>query len=312
MEYVTLGRTGLRVSVAGLGCGGHSRLGLGTGHDHHHARGIVDAALDLGINFIDTARAYGTERVVGEAIRGRRDAVVLSTKASPGFADELLTAEGLRDSLETSLRRLGTDYVDVFHLHGVLAAQYPHCREHLVPELRRQQQAGRIRFLGITERFATDTAHDMLTHVLPDDCFDVVMTGHNLLNPSARRSVFPLTLQHDVGTLIMFAVRRALSAPASTREAVESLIERGVVDAAQVDRRDPLGFVTAHPGITSLTEAAYRFCRHEPGAHVVLTGTGSIDHLRTNVAAILAPPLPVDIAARLERLFGTVDCVSGN
>jgi aryl-alcohol dehydrogenase-like predicted oxidoreductase len=312
MEYVTLGRTGLRVSVAGLGCGGHSRLGLGTGHDHDHARRIVDAALDLGINFIDTARAYGTERVVGDAVRGRRDRVLLSTKASPGFGDQLLTADGLRDSLEASLARLNTDCVDVFHLHGVMPAQYPHCKEHLVPELLRQQQAGKIRFLGITERFVADTRHEMLARVLPDDCFDVVMVGHNLLNPSARRSVFPVTGKNRVGTLVMFAVRRALSDTGNAREVVEALIAAGAVDAARVDGEDPLAFVTAHPEVGSLIQAAYRFCRHEAGADVVLTGTGSVDHLRSNVAAILAPPLPPVIAARLEALFGNVDSVSGN
>jgi aryl-alcohol dehydrogenase-like predicted oxidoreductase len=307
-----LGRTGLKVSVAGLGCGGHSRLGLGTGHDHAHARRIVDAAIDLGINFIDTARAYGTERVVGDAIRGRRDQLVLSTKASPGFGGELLTVAGLRDSLDQSLARLGTDYIDVFHLHGVLPEQYPYCKDHLVPELSRQQQAGKIRFLGITERFVTDTRHEMLARVLPDDCFDVVMVGHNLLNPSARRSVFPMTLQNAVGTLIMFAVRRALADAAAAREVVAQLISTGAVDAAGVNPDDPLDFLTAHPDVASLTEAAYRFCRHEPGAQVVLTGTGSIEHLRSNVAAILAPPLPMAAATRLAEMFGRVDSTSGN
>jgi aryl-alcohol dehydrogenase-like predicted oxidoreductase len=312
MEFTTLGRTGLSVSVAGLGCGGHSRLGLGTGHDHRHARRVVDAAIDLGINFIDTARAYGTERVVGEAIQGRRDGLVLSTKASPGFGEELLTAAGLRESLEASLVRLGTDYVDVFHLHGVVPEQYAYCMAELVPELLRQQQAGKIRFLGITERFAADTRHDLFARALPDDRFDVIMVGHNLLNPSARHSVFPLTRSHGVGTLIMFAVRRALSSTAAAREVVDELIAAGAVDAALVDRADPLGFIDAHPDVRSLVEAAYRFCRHEPGAHVILTGTGSIEHLNANVAAILAPPLPAELTERLAEIFGRVDSVSGN
>jgi len=79
-----------------------------------------------------------------------------------------------------------------------------------------------------------------------------------------------------------------------------------------VDARDPLGFVTAHPGVKSLTEAAYRFCRHEPGAHVILTGTGSVEHLRENVESILAPKLPSEITARLAEIFGGVDSVSGD
>jgi aryl-alcohol dehydrogenase-like predicted oxidoreductase len=312
MQFTTLGRTGLEVSVAGLGCGGHSRLGLGTGHDRDHACRIVNAALDLGINFIDTAAAYGTERAVGIALRGKRDQVVISTKASPGWGDELLSAAALRESLEASLRRLETDYVDVFHLHGVTPGQYAWCLAELLPELQRLRDAGKIRYMGITERFVSDTRHDLLQRALPDDHFDVVMVGFNLLNPSARRSVFPLTLANRVGTLIMFAVRRALSSEAGIREVVDQLLEAGELAPGQVDAAAPLGFVAQHPEVASLIQAAYRFCRHEPGADVILTGTGSVEHLRDNVASILAPPLPPEVTARLAELFGHVESVSGN
>ena len=82
MEYVTLGRTGLRVSIAGLGCGGFSRLGLGTGKSSAEAVALVRQALDMGVNLLDTAAAYGTEAVVGEAIKHvRREDVVIATKA---------------------------------------------------------------------------------------------------------------------------------------------------------------------------------------------------------------------------------------
>ncbi len=312
MQTVRLGRTGLDVTVAGLGCGGHSRLGMANGHDEAHASRIVDAAVGLGINFIDTARAYGTEAAVGKALRGRRDRVVLSTKALPVGASGPLDAAALRASLDASLERLGTDYVDIFHLHGVLADQYAHCVDVLLPELVRAREAGKIRHIGITERFGNDTNHTMLARALPEDHFDVIMVGHNLINPSARRSVFPMTIANDVGTLIMFAVRRALTSHATARAVVAQLIEAGAIDARRVDRDDPLGFLTADPSVKSLVEAAYRFCRHERGAHVILTGTGSVEHLRENVEAILAPPLPAEITARLTQIFGAVDSVSGD
>ena len=312
MQTVTLGRTGLDVTVVGLGCGGHSRLGMANGRDEAHASRIVDAALDLGINFIDTARAYGTEAAVGKALRGKRDRVVISTKALPVGASGPLSATDLRTSLEQSLERLGTDYVDVFHLHGVLEDQYAHCVDVMLPELERAREAGKIRFIGITERFGVDTGHAMLARALPDDHFDVIMVGHNLMNPSARRCVFPLTRANDVGTLIMFAVRRALTNPDNARAVIETLIDAHTIDGAAVDRNDPLGFVTTDPRVRSLVEAAYRFCRYEPGAHVILTGTGSVEHLRENVDAILAPPLPDAISARLAQIFGNVDSVSGD
>jgi aryl-alcohol dehydrogenase-like predicted oxidoreductase len=202
--------------------------------------------------------------------------------------------------------------VDVFHLHGVQPGQYDHCAQVLVPEMKRQQAAGKIRFLGITEQFIGDTGHAMLPRALADDYFDVMMVGFNLINPSARQRVFPRTLAHDVGTLIMFAVRRQLSDPAALREAVAGLIARGEVDASLIDVNDPLGFVRDHDGIGSIVEAAYGFCRHEPGAHVILTGTGDVTHLEANVAAIQAPPLPANVQTRLANLFGRVDSVSGN
>jgi aryl-alcohol dehydrogenase-like predicted oxidoreductase len=312
MQFVRLGRTGVEVSVVGLGCGGASRLGMARGAGIDHAADIVRRAIELGVTFIDTARNYGTEEAVGEGIRGRRGEVFLSTKSGASHGEDLVTAAELAKAIDGSLRRLGTDYVDVYHLHGVARAQYDHCVEVLLPELKRQQAAGKIHFIGITEVFGRDTGHEMLSLALQDDHFDVVMTGFNLLNPSARTRVFPKTLKHDVGTLIMFAVRRALSDRAALREVVAQLIERGDVDAGQIDAGDALGFLRDREDIGSVVEAAYRFCRHEPGAHVVLTGTGEARHLEANVAAIQSPPLPAEVLERLNSLFGTVDSVSGN
>ena len=312
METIRLGRTGLEVSVAGLGCGGKSRLGLGTGHDEAHATAIVEHAIDCGINLIDTARLYGTEAAVGKAIRGKRDRVVLSTKGAPVRGDELVSASDLATSLEDSLTSLDTDYVDVFHLHGLTLDAYPHAIETLLPELQRQQQAGKIRFLGVTEVFARDTTHRTIQEVVVGGHFDVVMVGFNLLNPSARTHVFPHATQRDIGTMIMFAVRRALSQPDVLADLVAGLVAEGVVHESEVDAGDPLGFVRDFADVSSLLEAAYRFCRHEPGAGVILTGTGDAAHLDANVRAILAPPLPAMLTERLNRIFGHVDSVSGN
>lgn len=312
MQTVRLGRTGAEVSVAGLGCGGASRLGMATGADAEQAASVVRRAIELGVTFIDTARNYGTEEAVGLGIRGRRDEVFLSTKSSAGRGERMFTAPELSESLDGSLRRLGTDHVDVFHLHGITPSQYDYCAEVLVPEMKRQQAAGKIRFVGATEQFGGDTAHKMLTRALPDDHFDVIMVGFNLLNPSARARVFPETLKHAVGTLIMFAVRRSLSQPGALQEVVAGLIERGEVDAGKIDAADPLGFLRDRSDVGSLTEAAYRFCRHEPGAEVILTGTGNVEHLEANLAAIQGPPLAPEIGERLRGLFGAVDSVSGN
>ena len=144
-RFATLGRTGLRVSVAGLGCGGHSRLGQTSGATESDSVAVVERALDLGINFIDTAHAYRTERIVGKAIARKRHGVVISTKVIPRRDGQgLWGADSLVASLEHSLERLGTDYVDVFHLHGVDPDQYEHCVQELVPALHRLREQGKI------------------------------------------------------------------------------------------------------------------------------------------------------------------------
>ncbi|MFI5047703.1 MAG: aldo/keto reductase [Acidimicrobiia bacterium] len=313
MDTVVLGRTGIDVSVAGLGCGGHSRLGQSYGATRAASVDLVRRALDLGITYVDTAQAYGTEGIVGEAVANRRDGVVISSKTSPRSRDgALFDAAALRAAVEESLVTLDTDCVDVYHLHGVADDEYDHCVKELVPELLRLRDAGAIRFLAISERFAADPGHVMLQRAVADDCWDVMMVGFNLLNQSARDRVFTATREQDIGIEVMFAVRRALSREDELTRIVQQLVAEGRVDAGDIDLDEPLEFLVHDAGATSVVEAAYRFVRHEPGCHVVLTGTGNIDHLEENVRSIVAPALPDDDLARVRNLFGHLDHLSGN
>jgi len=314
MDTKILGRTGLTVSVAGLGCGGHSRLGQTYGNSVEQSVAVVRAAIDMGINFIDTASAYSTEKIVGEAVRGLRDKVVISTKTAiqpwgePKAAP--FTGAQVLEQLEKNLARLGTDYIDVYNLHGIVERQLGHVSAEIVPALIRAREQGKIRFLGITEHFMADTSHRMLSAAIPTGVWDVVMVGFNLLNPSARRNVLRLTQAHNVGVQDMFAVRRALSNPEGLKEALEAIEKAGQLDRSRIDAGDPLGFLK--DGTEGIVDAAYRFCRHEPGIDVVLTGTGNVEHLKENVASINRGPLPAKTLAKLEELFGQVDSVSGN
>ena len=105
MEYTTLGKSGLKVSVAGLGCGGFSRLGIPAGKTEDEAARLVLDAVDLGINFIDTAPAYGTEATVGKALKSiPRQSVFVSTKAFVRRQDEWHTPERVVASLEPDFR----------------------------------------------------------------------------------------------------------------------------------------------------------------------------------------------------------------
>jgi len=297
MDQVTLGRTGLRVGVAGLGCGGFSRLGLGSGATEAQAVALVQEALDLGVTLLDTAAVYGTEGVVGQAIKGRpRDSVVIATKAAIHSGTQRFAADQILASLENSLRALGTDHVDVFQLHGVPPTAYGHAYEVIVPALLRAREQGKFRFLGITETAPNDHAHAMLQRAIPDLIWDTAMVAFHMLHQNARDIVFPLTQQHRVGTLLMFVVRQIFAKPDRLAATLKALNLPGGDSA--------LDFLVHPDGASDITDAAYRFVRHEPGVDVVLFGTGDRAHLRTNVASILKPALPEADREKVVALFG--------
>ena len=157
-----------------------------------------------------------------------------------------------------------------------------------------------------------DPQHRMLQTSLYEDPWDVVMVGFNLLNSSARKTVFNLTREKKVGVLNMFAVRRALSQPKRLKELVGELISKESVRRGAVNLDAPLDFILRDGEARTLPEAAYRYCRHEPGVDVVLTGTGNPAHLRENIAAILKPALPRSVLDKIDQLFGKLDYLTGN
>ncbi len=326
MEYTTLGRTGLRVSVMGLGSGGYSRLGLQKWRrwaphkirSERHACDIIQRAVGYGINIIDTAQSYRTEPVIARAIqRIPRDTIHLSTKALLFDQGSWLTETGVQQVIDRSLQNLNTDYIDIFNIHGVPLKHYAYVVEDVVPELLAARDAGKIRFLGITELFSHDTRHTMLKRAIADDCWDTVMVGFNVLNQSARTQIFPTTQAKAIGVLSMFAVRRALCHPRALAKVLTQLQQ---TDPAAVSEA-LTEMIHEDPGLTvlwregdaaNLPDAAYRFCRHDPGTDVVLFGTGDYAHLDANVASLLKPPLPDPVLERLQTLLGHLTNLSGN
>ena len=189
MQTTILGRTNLTVSRMGLGAGGHSRIGRNAGLTDAQSADLVRRALDHGVNFIDTAEGYGTESIIGQALQGRdRTSVVLSTKKST--RNEQVTPRALQASLDQSLKHLGTDYIDLYNLHGVVPQDYAYLVNDIYPALQKAQQQGKIRFVGLSEMFNEDFEHTMLQQALADDLWDVLMVGFNLLNQTARANVF--------------------------------------------------------------------------------------------------------------------------
>ena len=305
MEYVGLGRTGLRVSVAGLGCGGFSRLGLGRGKSEAEAVALIHQALDLGVNLFDTAAAYGTEAVLGKALAAvRREEVVIATKAPFNVSNPNSSAASAVASLDDSLRRLATDYIDVYQLHGVAPAAYDHARNVIAPALLKEKAKGKFRHLGITETAPHDPEHKMLQRAVADGVWDVAMVGFHMMHQNARKAVLPLTRQYRVGTLLMFAVRNIFSRPGQLAATMQELAAEGEVPQWLAETENPLDFLIYQGGAQSVIDAAYRFARHEPGVDVVLFGTSDPEHLHSNIVSLLAPPLPEADRARLASLFG--------
>src|SRR5918911_754 len=118
-----------------------------------------------------------------------------------------------RTGLKVSVAELGTDYIDVYQLHGVAPHAYDHMRDAIAPALLREKEKGKFRHLGITETAPGDPEHKMVQRAARDGSWDVAMVAFHMMNQNARQAVFPLTREHRVGTLLMFAVRNIFSRP---------------------------------------------------------------------------------------------------
>ena len=153
-----------------------------------------------------------------------------------------------------------------------------------------------LRHVGSTDASSSDGAHDWLRHALPADVFDVVMVGHNMLNQSASRNVFPACVDRDVGVMNIYT----------------SLAARGVVSDDVASAEEPLGWLIESGQAGTLVEAAYRYAAYTEGVSAVMTGTIDPAHLEPNVESVLEGPLSAEAIERLRREFGSVTDPVGN
>lgn len=307
MERRRLGKTNLQVSILGIGTGGPSRFGQGSGVAESEVRAMVRRGLELGINFFDSSPGYGdSEARLGRALQGvPRADYVLATKVRPTLDGAIVSAEDVRRSVEGSLRALGVRELDVLQLHGVLPAQYDEVMARLWPALGSVRDAGLCRWVGVTESYSDDPAHAMLERALDAPPFDSVMVGYNLLSPTAADRVLPACQAHDVGVIGMVPVRRALGNPERLRQRLADAVERGVIEAGHLPTADPLGWLV-DGAVESVPAAAYKFAVAHPAIATVLTGTSRQAHLEENVRAATGAPLPAAHMARLADVFGGV------
>jgi L-galactose dehydrogenase len=302
MEYVRLGKSGLVSSVIGLGGGSSGRFGLTKGATKSEALKLIREALNLGITLFDGAGLCGgVDELLRDGLSGSREGVLISTKvhlgpdpipfsavrnanrASSSIARHfglVCSPSTLRRRVEHALKVLRTDRIDVLHLHAVSPRQYPPAVERAVPLLMKMKAEGKLRAIGITEQYLRDPGHEMLREAVKNPSLDTVMVGFNLRNRSAADFVLPAAAKAGIGVIGMFAVRALGQEP---------------------DKE--LNDIIADASAAALPELAYRYCRHQRGMDIVLTGTGDPEHLRKNVEAVLSPPLPKPVLRRLEAWY---------
>ncbi|WP_330230631.1 aldo/keto reductase [Nocardia sp. NBC_00508] len=296
MQYRTLGRTGVQVSTLVLGAMNFGRIGRTT---QDEATAIVDAALEAGINLIDTADWYSdgeSEEMVGKAIAGRREDIVLATKATMPMSDERnhqgSSRRWLVTELDNSLRRLGVDHIDLYQIHRWDPRTSD---EETLSALTDLQRAGKIRYFGSS----TFPAYRIVQAqwAARDNYLSRYVTeqpGYSILQRGIETHVLPVTEQYGLGVLVWsplasgwlsgairagqeITTNRSASLPqrfdtaiASNRaklDAVGQLAE--VADQAGLTMIQlALGFVTAHPAVTS-----------------AIIGPRTLDHVHSQLAA---------------------------
>ena len=310
MQYRTLGKTGLKVSLASFGTGGPSQFGQRKGLEQRQQTALVRRCLELGVNLFDTHEGYGeSEIILGEALQGvPRDSYHLVTKWSYHSGGGVgRDAAAFAESVERSLTRLNTEYVDVMMIHGILAAEYDSVMERFAPTLERLCEQGKVRFKGFSTRYIADPAQEILPVAMRahPDFWDVVMLKYGILNQIAAKEALPLAMEHDIGVLNMASVRIKLPVPALLEELIAEWKTAGYIGRDSVPASDPLGWLV-RCDVDSVVSAAYKFAAEHPAVGSVITGTSSMTHLETNIAALEEPRLPEEDRARLKSLFGDI------
>jgi aryl-alcohol dehydrogenase-like predicted oxidoreductase len=297
MEYRSLGRSGLQVSVAGLGCNNFGRR-----VDAAATANVVSAALDHGITLFDTADSYGprglSEEYLGRALGARRQDIVLATKfASPMGEGPLLGGGASRryimHAVEASLRRLGTDYIDLYQVH------WPDAKTPLGETLRALDdlvRAGKVRYIGNSNHAGWQVADAgwiaRTEHLTP---FVTAQNDYSLLNRSVEKELVPACLEFGLSVLPYFPLasgmltgkyRRGEVPPEGTRFAGGGAWADRTLNDRNFDKVDRLEVIARDRGL-SLTDVALGWLAAQPAVGSVIAGATKPEQIAQNVAACL-------------------------
>jgi L-galactose dehydrogenase/L-glyceraldehyde 3-phosphate reductase len=323
MERRPLGRTGLGLSALGFGCGDVGGLMVRGGPAERER--AVARAIELGIDYFDTAPSYGrgqSEINLGRALKAVGADVHVGTKVRLG-ADEVSDIEGaIRRSLEASLTRLGASHVDLLQLHNRIAGRRGpdtvserDVLDAVVPAIDRLRAQGKVRFCGITALGETEALH----RVVGAGAIDAAQTCLNLLNPSAARPLAPGFPAQDFRQLIGAAHARGVGAiviRVFAAGALSGTLERHPVAmptvdpiatgpdyAADVRRARAFRTLVDEGHVGSVVEAALRFPLGIAGVSTVLLGSSTVAQLEAAAAAVERGPLPAPTLERFEAIW---------
>jgi aryl-alcohol dehydrogenase-like predicted oxidoreductase len=305
MRYRPLGNSGLIVSVVGLGCNNFGRR-----LDVNQTRAVVDAAIDVGVTLLDTAEAYGgagrSEEYLGAALAGRRDRVVLATKFGAQGADmgygPAVGAKGgrsyIRRAVEQSLRRLGTDYIDLYQMH---APDPVTPIEETIAALSELVMAGLVRYIGHSNFSAVQIATAATAaRELGGVPFISAQNHWSWLERDSERDVVPAAQQFGLGVLPYFPlanglltgkVRRGVPPDEGTRLAGRL----DYITDAKLDKVEALADWSHRHGVTML-EVAIGGLAAMPGCTSVIAGATSAEQVWANATAGDWIPEPSELA----------------
>jgi aryl-alcohol dehydrogenase-like predicted oxidoreductase len=317
------GRTGMKVSALGFGCGAVG--GIMVRGDPADQERLVARALSVGVNYFDTAVLYGdgeSEKNLGRVLQKLRpaDAIVGTKVRIPPDAFSRIT-ETVAASLEGSLARLHLDRVDIFHLHnpitltgGGSALSVRQVLDEVVPAFQRLRQQGKIRFLGISAVGDTASLHQ----VIDAGVFDSAQIVYNMLNPSAGEALpknypaqdygrlFDHTRAAGVGVVGIRVLAGGALSGTTERHPIASPAPEPIGSAmsydADIDRARRLTPLVTEGFASSLTEAATRFALSHPAMGTILVGMATPQQFEDALAAVEKGPLPQAALDRLSAL----------
>jgi L-galactose dehydrogenase len=275
MQYARLGRTNWQVSRLGLG---GAAIGDEFGQvGQAEAVRTIHHAIDCGINFLDTAAQYGrgeSERRFGVALKGRRHGVYLATKAvMRGTPYDYATTIA---SVEASLRRLDTDYIDLIQLHEAETTTFEVAIEGCIAAFLDLKKAGKVRAIGVNARNLA-----ILVPYIKTGHIDTVLTycRYMLIDITMHDELFPLTRAYDIGVINGSPLGMGImtDTPAPFLRDQHDLL-------AEAERRKALIPHLKKPGPHGFVEAAMRYSLTNDDIAVTLTGTPFVDQLNQNIA----------------------------